>query len=94
MRVRWLRRALKDLEDAEAFIAQDTPSAASEVAAKIVEAVTLLKDQPGIGRAGRVPGTRELVVPNCPFIVPYRVVNDTVQVLRVYHSARKWPNRF
>ena len=87
MRVRWLRRALNDLEDAEAFIAQDNPLAASEVAAKIVEAVTLLKDQPGIGRTGRVPGTRELVVPDCPFI-------DTVQVLRVYHSARKWPDRF
>ena len=94
MRVRWLRRALKDLEEAEAFIAQDNHSAASEVAAKIVGAVALLKDQPGIGRAGRVPGTRELVVPDGPFIVPYRVVNDTVQVLRVYHSSRKWPDRF
>lgn len=93
MRVRWLRRALVDLDEAEAFIAQDNPSAASEVVVKIVRAVTLLGDQPGIGRAGRVPGTKELVVPDTPYIVPYRVKDGTVQVLRVYHSSRKWPDR-
>jgi addiction module RelE/StbE family toxin len=94
LRVRWLKYALVDLDEAEACIAQDNPSAAFEVVAKIVRAVTLLKDQPGIGRAGRVPGTKELVVPETPFIVPYRVKDETVQVLRVYHSSRKWPDRF
>lgn len=94
MRVRWLRRALVDLDEAEAFIAQDNPAAAAEVVAKIVRAVTLLKDQPGIGRAGRVPGTKEFVVPDTTYIVSYRVKDDTVQVLRVYHTSRKWPERF
>ncbi|MCM2356948.1 MAG: type II toxin-antitoxin system RelE/ParE family toxin [Geobacteraceae bacterium] len=93
MRVRWLSRALVDLDEAEAFIAQDNPSAAAEVVAKIVRAVTLLKDQPGIGRAGRVPDTKELVVPDTTFIVPYRVKDVTVQVLRVFHTSRKWPDR-
>lgn len=93
MRARWLRRALVDLDEAEAFIARDNPSAAPEVVAKIVRAVTLLGDQPGIGRAGRVPGTRELVVPGTPFIIPYRVKDDTVQVLRVYHASGKWPDQ-
>ena len=93
MRVRWLRRALVDLDEAEAFIAQDNPSAAAEVVAKIVRAVTLLKDKPGIGRAGRVPDTKELVVPDTPYIVPYRVKDVTVQVLRVFHTSRKWPDR-
>jgi toxin ParE1/3/4 len=81
-----------DLDKAEAYIAQDNPSAAAGVVARIVGAVTLLKEQPGIGRAGRVPGTKELIVPDTPYIVPYRVKDDTVQILRVYHSSRKWPD--
>lgn len=93
MRVRWLRAALLDLDAAEAYIAQDDPRAAAEVILRIVRAVSLLKDQPGSGRAGRVPGTKELVVPHTPYIVPYRVKDDTVQILRVYHASRQWPDR-
>ena len=93
MRVRWLRRAVVDLDDAEAYIARDNPSAASGIVEKIVRAVTLLKEQSGLGRSGRVPGTKELIVPGTPYIVPYRVKDDTIQVLRVYHTSRKWPNR-
>ena len=93
MRVRWLKRALLDLDEAESYIAQDDPQAAAEVVLGIVMAVSLLKEQPGIGRAGRITGTKELIVANTPFIVPYRVKNDAVQVLRVYHSSRKWPRR-
>lgn len=92
MRVRWLRRALLDLDAAEAYIAQDDPSAAAGVVLQIVRAVSLLKEQPGIGRTGRVPGTKELVVPKTPYVVPYRVKEEAVQVLRVYHASRKWPD--
>lgn len=91
MRVRWLKRALLDLDVAEAYIAQDDPQAAAGVILRIVRAISLLKEQPGLGRAGRVPGTKELVVPNTPYIVPYRVKDEVVQILRVYHSSRKWP---
>ena len=91
MRVRWLRRALNDLDAAEAWIARDNPGAASEIVLIIVKTVGLLKAQPGLGRPGRLPGTRELVVPETMFIVPYRVREDVVEVLRVYHSARRWP---
>lgn len=93
MRVRWLDRALRDLNEAEAYIAKDDPQAAAGVVVRIVRAASHLKDQPGIGRSGRVPGTKELIVPKTPFIVPYRVKDDTVQILRVYHSSRKWPDR-
>jgi len=91
LRVRWLRRALLDLDAVEAYIAQDDPDAAASVVLRVVQSVSLLKEQPGIGRAGRLLGTRELIIPDTPFIVPYRVKGDTVQILRVYHSARKWP---
>jgi toxin ParE1/3/4 len=52
----------------------------------------LLADNPHMGRPGRVPGTRELVVTRTPYIVPYRVRGDTLEILRVYHGARRWPD--
>ena len=93
MRVRWLLQALLDLDEAEAYIALDNPAIAAEVVVRIIRTVSLLKEQPGIGRAGRVPDTKELVIPNTPYIVPYRVKDDAIQVLRVYHTSRKWPKR-
>jgi len=47
-----------------------------------------------MGRPGRVPGTRELVLPNFPYIIPYRVREQRVEILRVFHTARKWPQGF
>ena len=94
MRIKWLKRALLDLDEAESYISRDNPSAAAEVVLKIVSAVSLLGQQPGLGRPGRVSGTKELIVPETPYLVPYRVKENTVQVLRIYHSSRKWPNGF
>ena len=64
---------------------------AVDVVVQIIKAVSLLGEQPGIGR---VPGTKELVVPGLSSIVPCRVKGDVVQVLRVCHTSRKWPKRF
>jgi toxin ParE1/3/4 len=93
VRIRWLRRAILDLDEVEAFVARDNPAAAAALIAEIVQAVSLLREQPGIGRSGRVPQTRELVVPGTPYLVPYRVVDGTIQILRVYHGARRWPEQ-
>lgn len=41
---------------------------------------------------GACQGTRELIVRGTPFIVAYRTLSDTVHVLRVLHSARRWPS--
>lgn len=91
MKIKWLQKALFDLDEVESYIAEDNPSAAIDTVLKIINMVGLLSEQPGIGRAGRVPGTKELIITKTPFIVPYRVVNDEVQILRVYHKSRKWP---
>ena len=94
MRVKWLERALFDLDDIEAFVSLDDPAAANGVVLKIVKSVSLMQEQPGMGRAGRISGTRELVIADTPYIVPYRVKDNAVQILRVYHTSRKWPDRF
>jgi toxin ParE1/3/4 len=94
VRVKWLRTALANLNDEAEYISQDSPAAAARTVAAIVDAVELLEEYPALGRPGRVPGTRELVVRGTPYIVPYRVRGDTVELLRVFHAARKWPSQF
>ncbi|MBI1740307.1 MAG: type II toxin-antitoxin system RelE/ParE family toxin [Acidobacteriales bacterium] len=92
MRVRWLRTALANLNAEAEYIAQDSPAAAGQVVTAIVEATERLRQYPALGRPGRVPGTRELVVPGTPYIVPYRVRSGVLELLRVFHAARKWPD--
>ena len=94
MRVRWLRTALRNLDDEATFIAADDPAAARLVVARVLEAVAQLADQPGLGRPGRVPGTRELVVARTRYVVPYRVKRDAVEILRVFHTSRRLPKRW
>lgn len=91
----WSPEAIDDLAELRAFIEQDDPVAAQRIALHILHNVeTLLPANPEMGRPGRVPGTRELVIPRTPFIVPYRLQDQTIQVLRVFHGARRWPERF
>jgi toxin ParE1/3/4 len=94
LEIRWLKRALANLDAEAAFIALDNPSAAARVVDTIARTVELLAQYPGLGRPGRVEGTRELIVANTPYLVPYRVRNNVVEILRVFHGARKWPQKF
>jgi toxin ParE1/3/4 len=88
----WSPEAINDLVALRADIEQDDPAAAQRVALHIVQNIeTLLPSTPEMGRPGRVPGTRELVMPKTPFIVPHRLVGNTVQILRIFHNARRWP---
>lgn len=91
MRVRWTRLALADLAAARDYIAREAPEAAARVVDRIEGAVRNLERHPALGRPGRVDGTRELVVPGTPFIVPYRVHGDSVEILALLHAARRWP---
>ena len=91
----WSPEAIADLAALRAYIEQDDAAAAQRVALHVIRNVeTLLPDHPEMGRPGRVPGTRELVIPNTPYIVPYRVVGNAIQVLRIFHGARRWPEAF
>ena len=91
MQIVWLKTALKNLDELGAYIAQDNPIAASQMVNLITSQVKQLSTQPAMGRPGRVLGTRELVISNTHYLVPYRIKNNTVEVLRVFHTSRKLP---
>ena len=94
MRVRWLRTALRNLEAESSFIAEDDPAAARLVVRRVLTAVAMLAAQPALGRPGRVPNTRELVVLKTRYIVPYRVRGDPIEILRVFHTSRRLPQKW
>jgi len=94
VRLFWSRRAIDDLEAIHAYIAKDNPAAARKIVLRIIESIeTMIGENSAIGRPGRVPGTRELVVSRTAYIVPYRVLHGAIEVVRVYHGARRWPER-
>lgn len=91
MQITWHRRARQDLQAVRKYIAEVNPGAARQVAQRILQAVGLLAEQPSLGRPGRVPETRELVITGTPYIAAYGVVDDTIIILRVLHGTRQWP---
>ena len=94
MRVKWLRKALRNLDEEATYIAIDDVAVARLVVKRVLDAVALLAEQPGLGRPGRVPGTRELIVAKTRYLVPYRVRGETVEILRVFHTSRRLPERW
>jgi len=91
VRVRWLKAARRNLDAALEYIAREDPEAAIRIYACIRERVAALALQPNMGRPGRVFGTRELVIERYPYLVPYRIHENEVQILRVFHTSRKPP---
>ena len=87
----WLHLALQDMQQCAEFIAQDDPETAKQVVDRIWQEGQSLRSLPDRGRAGRVPGTRELVLQGIPYFLAYRVKGKSVQILRVIHTVRHWP---
>ena len=95
MRVKWLRIARANLDAEAEYVSRDDPAAAAaRIVTTIHRAIESLQPFPAMGRPGRVMGTRELVVPRTPYLVPYRVRHGTVEILRIFHAARRWPKNF
>ncbi len=90
----WLDEALEDLKAIGAYIAQDDAKAAYNVLIRIKAAADNLSHHPEIGRIGRVSGTREIVVNDIPYILPYQVTDKNIRILAVMHTSRKWPETF
>lgn len=95
MENKWLRKALKNLDQEAEFVAKENPQAAHLLVQRIHHTISLLSDNPSLGRPGRLPGTYELVIPNIRYFVPYRVRPRLrqIEILRVFHTSRKLPER-
>lgn len=94
MKIIWTEPARQDLRAIFEYIAEENPRAARALLAEIKERVGVLIDQPQLGRAGRVEGTRELVLTGTSYILPYRIKDQQIQILAVLHTARQWPKHF
>lgn len=91
MKLEWLPAAIPDRDAIFDYIELDSPHAAGLVDDWIAKAAERLIAFSESGRPGRVDGTRELVIGRTPYILPYRIIGDTVRILRVIHAARLWP---
>ena len=94
MRVVWTAPAARDLEGIGDYIARRNPRAARPIVQRIRARTRALAAHPYLGRPGRVAGTWELVVTSTPFIAVYRVINDRIKILAVFHGNRMWPDTF
>lgn len=86
MKIIWSRRAIGHLTALRDYIAQDSPNNAAAVAKRILNHVDLLATSPEMGRPGRIVGTRELVIPGVPYIIPYRVRGERLELIAVLHG--------
>ena len=93
MRVVWSPRAIRHLVALRQYIEKDSEQNAALIAQRILTSVELLQTQPAMGRPGRLVGTRELVVPDTPFLIPYRVRRDRLELLAVFHGRQRWPQK-
>ncbi|WP_127477907.1 type II toxin-antitoxin system RelE/ParE family toxin [Sulfurivermis fontis] len=96
MEIRWLRKALGNLEQEASYVAREDPAAARMVVQRIWQAVSLLAENPALGQPGRIHGTRELVINRRRYLIPYRVNPrlQCIEILRVFHASRKPPQRW
>ena len=90
MKIAWSRRAIRHLLYLHEYIARDSEKYAELLAARILDAVELLENHPEMGRPGRVVGTRELVVSDTPYIIPYRIRRERLQLIAVFHGRQRW----
>ena len=91
MRIRWTRAAAADLEHISNYLKDRHPQYRQPTMRKLYEAIRSLKEWPHRGRLGREDGTRELLFPPLPYIAVYRVKDEGVEVLRIYHAAQDRP---
>lgn len=94
MKIVWTEPARQDLLELFEYIAEENPRAARVLLSEIKERVNALTNNPEIGRIGRVEGTRELVLTGTHYILPYRLKNQQIQILAVFHTAKRWPDNF
>ena len=94
MKLKWTRFALQDLKYLHDYIAEDNPSAAKRMVSRIKDAANNLRQHSHIGRVGRVPDSRELIIAGTPYIVVYYIEKGCIYIVSVIHTAMRWPESF
>ena len=90
MRIIWTPAAAQDRADIWDYLQAANPRAAIEMDLRFSEAVHRLSDNPLIGRAGIIAGTRELI-PHPSYRLVYQTERDAVWIMALVHTARTWP---
>ena len=91
MKIRLMKAAIGDMRESRAHIAADDPKAAAQVAQRLEKAIALIAERPAIGRPVSGQDLREWSVPGLPFVIPYRLSGDAVEIVRVFHTSRRKP---
>jgi toxin ParE1/3/4 len=93
--IKWTEQATQQLDQAHDYITlSNNKAVAARITMQIVTAVQQLAAFPMSGKAGRVLGTRELVISNTPFIAAYAIDRADIIILAIYHGAQQWPESF
>lgn len=87
----WTSEAIHDRDEIYGYIEADNPVAALALDELFEKKAGQLIDHPGLGRPGRVAGTRELIA-HKNYILVYDISVDSVRILRLLHAARMWPS--
>jgi toxin ParE1/3/4 len=94
MKIHWSAASIKHLQEITGYLKGESATGTISTRRRIRETVQRIALMPFSGRAGRLEGTREAVVPRTPFIVTYKVSAQAVEILGIWHGARQWPESF
>jgi addiction module RelE/StbE family toxin len=93
--IKWTEQATQQLDQAHDYITlSNNKEVAARITMQIVTGVQQLAAFPMSGKAGRVAGTRELVISNTPFVAAYVIDKADIVILAIYHGAQHWPESF
>jgi len=87
----WSAAAASQLEELDWYLLERNPDAADDAIYRIHAAIGTLREFPEMGRPGRVPGTRELVISGTPYLAIYKIMRQDISIVALLHGAQKWP---
>ncbi len=94
MRLEWVGTSFADLAGIYAYIAHHNPAAAERVASEIDKSTRMLLLYPQLGRLGLSGNVRLLQVPRLPYLIPYRVDGETIEILAVFDERQQRPDEW
>ena len=87
-RIRWTPAAATDLQKISDYLNEHHPHYRESTMRRLYSAIFDLKRWPNRGRLGGEEGTRELLFSRMPYVAVYRVKEQAVEILRIYHAAQ------